>query len=123
MRQALQRRNGDRDLFRGVFVRYGAKAGWHSPETTVLLAPVADASGQPVCDHLWFNLTKQFAALDLVEGDIVEFAGRITPYVKGYQGQIDGLTMPQEIDYKLSRPTKVRRYRWGEDAPLRAVAA
>jgi hypothetical protein len=117
MRNELAERGGERATYRGVFQRYGMKNGWKgSAETTVLLAPVADANGHPVCDHLWFNLTKQFADLDLLEGDIVEFAGRVVPYTKGYQGRRDDVDKPMDTDYKLSRPTNAARHRWRGDS-------
>src|SRR5512146_1372345 len=103
MRESLAVREDERTTFRGRCERFGTKGGWKGrSELTVLLVDVRDAHGQPVCDHLWFNKTRGFAALHLQKGDIVEFDGRVTEYRKGYRGK-------GGRDYQLSRPTKVRK--------------
>ena len=110
MRKTLEAREEERARFKGTFERFGAKTGWKGrPETTVLLREIHDSAGAPVCDHLWFNLTKAFAALDLQPGDTVAFDARVKEYVKGYLGRRDDVYKPVEIDYKLSHPTKVRK--------------
>lgn len=98
MRKALAAVNGERSVYRGTFERFGVAANRFGVKPTLVLVRVTDAAGAPVCDHLWFAVTKAFAALDLFPGDVVEFAGRVTPYRKR------GGT-----DYKLSRPTQVRK--------------
>ncbi len=109
-RKKLARINGTRQRFTGTFERFGTKNGYKGPEPTVLLTQVRDGStGKIVTDHLWFNLTKRFAALDLQKGDKVAFDARVTEYEKGYKGWNweRQLEAPISIDYKLSFPTKV----------------
>jgi hypothetical protein len=65
--------------------------------------------GNVVTEHLWFNMTKGFAVLGLQAGDTVEFRGKVEKYVKGYKGYRDDVDKPLEEDFKLSRPTKVRK--------------
>jgi hypothetical protein len=118
MRHKLKTMNDERKRFTGEFVRFGTKRGWEGrTEPTVLLKGVVDIeTGQKVTDHLWFNLTKAFSVLGLVEGDVIAFDARVTRYTKGYQGrraeqrgEAWGAT-----DYKLSRPTKVERVNDGQ---------
>ena len=115
MRRQLKARDGDRLTFRGVFVRYGKKPAWRGPEpkTTLLFRKIIEVeSGQIVAEHLWFNETKRFKAMgNLVEGDVIQFDARVTPYRKGYWGrdwerQIEN---PPGWNYKLSYPTKISR--------------
>lgn len=111
MRKKLSNMSGERRRFCGWFVRYGTKPAYRGPDLrTVLLADVTDVvSGEVVTDHLWFNLTKGFAALgELGEGDIVSFDARVTGYQKGYRGRRDDVYKPVERDYRLERPTKIR---------------
>ena len=104
-----------RTRFKGVFVRIGIKTntytGWQ--EETLLLRDIIELeTGKKVTDHLWFNYTKGFKDLgELSEGDILEFDARVTPYKKGYRGYDDDkwLANPPRIDYKLSRPTKIKK--------------
>ena len=67
------------------------------------------SSGKMVTDHLWFNLTKGFEALQLLEGDIVGFDARVTRYLKGYRGRREDELRPVGVDYRLSFPTKVEK--------------
>jgi hypothetical protein len=110
MRKNLARIDGVRGIFTGTFVRFGEKNGYKGPEPTVLLQHICDASGHEVTDHLWFNLTKGFAALDLHGGETVEFRARVKGYIKGYKGRNweKSLEAPLTEDYKLSHPTKIR---------------
>ncbi len=109
MREKLSRIKGSRGTFSGTFVRFGIKNGFKGPERTVLLKDVKDENGQVVADHLWFNLTKGFKSLNLIEGDEVEFDARAKEYIKGYKGRNERarLEAPLEIDYLLSYPTRV----------------
>lgn len=111
MRTALAAREEERATFRGTFTRFGTKRGWEGREAfTVLLIDIRDARGQPVCDHLWLNLTLQLERLGLEPGDIVQFDARVKAYTKGYFGRrTDGWEKPIETDYKLSHPTKVQK--------------
>ena len=77
MRTKLAEKKDVRDIFRGTFVRFGVKDGYKGPEKTILLKEICDKNGEPVTDHLWFNLTKGFAALELKDGNVVEFTARV----------------------------------------------
>ena len=111
MRKQLAKMDNVRATFRGVFERFGVKSGWNGrQETTVLLKDITDATGKRVCDHLWFNLTKQFKSLHLEPGDVVQFDARVRQYTRGYRGwREDVYDKPVETDYKLSYPTRVVR--------------
>ena len=110
MRKALAAQEDERSSFSGTFERFGSKPGWQGrQEQTVLLKDVCDRTGTRVCDHLWFNLTKAFALLNLQSGDTVAFDARVKAYEKGYFGRRWDVYKPAEIDYKLSHPTRVRK--------------
>lgn len=110
MRKALAPREGERAQFRGIFERFGTKLGWQRATLqTILLKDIHDTTGIRVCDHLWFNLTGAFAALDLQPGDLVQFDARVKEDVKGYFGRRDDVWKPAEVDYKLSHPTRVMK--------------
>lgn len=109
MRTALGKNEGVRDIYTGEFVRTGVKKGYKGPLPTILLKDVRDIDGTIVTEHLWFNMTKGFASLCLQQGDIVEFRGKVERYIKGYKGYRDDVDKPLEEDFKLSRPTKVRK--------------
>jgi hypothetical protein len=110
MRTALEAREEERATFQGTFARYGTKHGWQGrEEKTVLLKDICDQTGKRICDHLWFNMTKAFALLNLQPGECVEFDARVKAYLKGYQGRRDDVWKLVEVDYKLSHPTKVRK--------------
>lgn len=109
MRKELAKIENVRDTFSGTFIRFGTKNGYKGTITTILLNSIRDKSGKIVTDHIWFVLTKGFAALNLKEGNIVEFRARVKEYVKGYKGYNEEKAMdaPLELDYKLSHPSKV----------------
>lgn len=119
-RSRLRLRLNERARFTGVFVRYGEKPGYRgNSEKTILLRDIrpADERDHVVSDHLWFNLTKGFAALGILrEGDRIEFEARVGRYEKGYAGRRQEVYKPIETDYKLGRPTKIRRLAEGEPA-------
>jgi len=97
MRKALKL-NGERRRFVGVFVRLGTKNGWKGRTlTTVLLKDIKDANGRLICDHLWFNLTKEFDNLTLKNGTR------------------ENVDKPVELDFKLSHPTKVQVVPYSEE--------
>lgn len=110
MRTELAKMEDVRGVFTGIFVRFGEKNGYKGPVQTVLLKDVCNESGKMVTDHLWFNLTKGFSAIDLKGGELIEFRARVKEYVKGYKGHVEERRWdaPLELDYKLSRPAKVR---------------
>ncbi len=109
MRTELAYRDGERATFCGTFERFGSKRGWMGDEPTLLLKDIRTPDGTPICDHLWFNRTQQFAALDLAPGDVVQFDARVKAYEKGYKERRDDVYVPIETDYKLSHPTKVQK--------------
>ena len=109
MRQGLQKLDGVRRRFVGVFVRYGTKKGWKGVTLTTILLKDIKINGKLICDHLWFNLTKEFDNLTLKEGTTVAFDARVREYLKGYRGYRDDVyDKPVERDFKLSHPTKVQ---------------
>lgn len=109
MRKELEKIENYRGIFTGTFVRYGLKRGWNGiAKETILLLDIKDDKGNILSDHLWFNLTKGFSALDLKVNDRVQFEARVTKYLKGYFGYRDDVYKPVEIDYKLSYPTKLK---------------
>lgn len=112
MREDLKKINGLRMQFIGRFVRFGQKNGYKGPLPTLLLQDVKMVGAPDIkTDHLWFNVTKRFAALDLKEGDMVLFDARVTEYLKGYQGYKEDAQYdkPVQVDFKLSHPTNVRK--------------
>ena len=108
MRKKLKKFNEIRKRFKGTFERFGTKSGYKYPLTTLLFKDITDISTkEKVCSHIWFNLTKGFNAIDLKEGDVVEFDARVKRYVKGYMGYREDVYKQIETDYKLSHPTKI----------------
>lgn len=110
MRTRLASRLTERSMFRGTVHRFGTKPGWKGRELrTMLLVEVTDDTGTVVADHLWLNDTKALAALALQPGEVVEFQARVTLYTKGYRGRRLDVDKPLARDYRLERPTRVRR--------------
>ena len=98
-----------RHVFTATFVRFGFRNGYIGPVKTMLLQDVT-LDSKIVSDHLWFDLTKGFSGADLSPGDVVEFCARVSAYEKGYKGHKDDvLNRPIESDYRLSRPTKIKK--------------
>ena len=112
MRKGLEKVNGSRIKFIGIFERYGSKTNFKGyPEKTILFKDVKNNS-TVITDHIWFNMTKGFETLGkLKQGDIVEFYARVKKYYKGYAGFKEEIQWenPIEVDYKLSHPTKIKR--------------
>ena len=114
VRHQLKKIEEYRGTFTGTFQRFGIKNGWHGKKTkTILLTTIKDHKGQIITDHLWFNYTKGFQKLNLREGVCVQFDARVKPYLKGYGGGYE-YEYGQEIDYKLSHPTKITLKTKGE---------
>lgn len=107
MREDLKIIKNVRDRFSGTFERFGTKKNYHGYAiSTILLKDIKDKLGKIISDHLWFNHTKGFENLgSLNEGDIVFFDARVTPYIKGYVNNREGIDN-REVDYRLSHPTK-----------------
>lgn len=99
----------DRHVFTATFIRFGFRDGYKGPVKTILLQDVL-LDDKIVTDHLWFDLTKGFESADLLPGDVVEFCARVSIYEKGYKGyRNDVFDRPIEKDYRLSRPTKIKK--------------
>lgn len=109
MRKKLRELKEQRMTFTGTFERHGTKIGWKGREQdTVLLVNIKDNDGNKVADHLWFNFTKGFRKLGLLEGgEVIEFCARVKRYDKGYVNRRRGIS-ERKTDYKLSYPTKFR---------------
>jgi hypothetical protein len=116
MRHALKQLEGERRRFTGTFVRHGTKHAFKgAPLPTILLKDIRDSSGKIVCDHLWFNLTKEFDNLNLTEGMVLGFDARVKSYYKGYQGRREDVDKPIERDFRLANPTKVQVIPYSEE--------
>lgn len=110
MRKELKCLKHMRATFTGTFERSGTKTSFGHTKQTLLFTNIRDSDGRIVADHLWFNLTKGFAALGLLPGDAVRFNARCKSYEKGYKGYRDDVfDKPIEIDYKLSHPSKLQK--------------
>jgi len=106
MREALKKKLGSRERFKGTFKKYGLKSSYKGlPKETILLVDVQTIEEQHITEHLWFNHTKGFKTLGtLYPGDVIAFDARVRPYMKGYIGDEWDT---QDVDYKLSHPTKL----------------
>jgi hypothetical protein len=116
VRVALKAIDQVRKKFQGVYEREGKKINWNGySEPTILLRHVRDEAGVVVTDHLWFARTKTFDALGpLKTGDLIEFEARVTHYRKGYVNRKIRVN-ESSVDYKLSRPTKLRIITRGDE--------
>lgn len=109
IRKELGKLYNVRQSFIGKFKRFGKKI--QNKQPTILLLNIyaidrksLNIQSPMLTDHLWFNLTKQFQALDLHKNDLVIFDARVKEYTKGFN---------KKIDYKLSHPyhiTKITSY-------------
>lgn len=99
----------ERQYFTATFERFGKKNGYMGQVETVLLINVMDESGKILTDHLWFNMTKGFKALNLEKGDKISFMGRVQKYQKGYFGYRKDVYLPPSTDYKISRLTQIKK--------------
>jgi hypothetical protein len=112
MRKKLKDLLEKRTRFSAKFERFGTKNGYMAIEKTILLKEVkCIETDEIVTDHLWFTCYKGWDSLGLEKDDCVEFDARVVEYIKGYKGynierQIDS---PLSIDYKLERPTKLKK--------------
>lgn len=111
MRTKLKKINSKPDTkeeFTGTFVKFGGKNNNGEWETTILLKNIKDKNGKLVTDHLWFNNSKGFEALNLKENDVIRFKAKVSQYKKGYLGRDKTLSniKPKEKDYKLLNPSK-----------------
>lgn len=103
MRTELSKINNIRTTYTGTFSRLGKKNNKYSTKTleTILLLDIKNSSGKVLTEHLWFNYTKGFRKLGLLqEGDLISFRARVKPYIKGYH--------KDQLDFKLSHPTDIK---------------
>lgn len=122
MRVKLAKLGSDsRFTFQGQFARYGYKRatdrrGNEHYMPTLLLTNLQVQDGDRfnlVTDHLWFNLTKGFQELGLLNtDDVVQLNGRVNDYYKGY------FTSPKQHDIKLSYPSKIKLVNQRDIVPL-----
>lgn len=96
MRKELGNIEGYRGVFTGKVERFGSVTNKWGCRTTILLKDVADESGRPMTDHLWFTCGVLWDKIRPIENDKVKFHARVKEYYKrsGY-------------DYRLSNPTKI----------------
>ena len=108
MRKALGDKEGERRSFHATFVRFGSKRGYQGyKEETLLLKNIVDVlTNKLIADHAWFNFTKSFQRLKLIEGIQIGFDARIKEYHKGYVNKRYGIDNRRK-DYRLSHPTNV----------------
>lgn len=125
MRTQLAKLGADsRFTFRGQFARYGYKRAvdrrgneHYAPTLLLTDLQVKNEAGRfvAVADHLWFNLTKGFQKLGLLqENDLIQLDGRVNDYYKGY------FTGPKQRDLKLSYPSKIKLLAARTTVPLPA---
>ena len=109
MREQLQKLEGQRKRFTGIFERYSTKPGYDGrpPIRTILLKDIQDCSNKIVSDHIWITEGLRFQKLGTLNvGDKISFDARVTEYYKGYINHNEGLDYKQR-DYRLSFPTNV----------------
>ena len=107
-RHKLGALEGKRLRFQARIERRSEKPAYRGlPVPTLLLSGVSLAeTGDEVTDHLWFTAGKW--AESLRPGDLIEFDARVDSYVKGYRGSREDVHLPEESDWHLERPTRVR---------------
>lgn len=110
MRSVLKKYLGLRFKVYAEVDKFGQKSAYRGlPKTTILLKDIKDENGVTLTDHLWLTVGKRIDKHSLTPGDLIEFDGRVTEYVKGYQGSRWGVYAPIEKDYRLSNPTRIRK--------------
>jgi len=109
MRIGLAKQDGERKRFKATFGRLGRRVGYKGySEETILLKDVRDLeTDKIVTDHVWFAFTKGFQTIALSEDVKIEFEARVKKYTKGYVNTRAKINN-QEIDFRLSNPTKIK---------------
>lgn len=109
MREELKKIKGQRIKFSAIISKYGFKRAYRGPDLkTVLLIDVKDVVNNiTVADHLWFTCGKSWEPF--CEGDVIEFEARVGIYQKGYKGRREDVFNPVSYDYRLERPTKMKK--------------
>lgn len=108
-RDRLEELIGERMTFEAKVERFGKKSGWQGrEETTILLVDVLRTdTAEIVTNHLWFTAGSSWYLVE--EGDRVRFDARVSGYEKGYFGRREEVYRPCSVDYRLERPTKIRK--------------
>lgn len=110
MRKKLKKLHNKRLTFTAYIERFGTKSAFRGdPIPTILLLNICCFdTGEVVSDHLWFTKGKSW--LPFNPGDKIQFDARVTTYEKGYKGYRDDIyDCPVTIDYRLERPTKIKK--------------
>lgn len=111
VRTKLEKIEEVRDSFYGTFKRCGRAT---TGKLTVLIVDIRNKHGNIIADHVWFNLTKGFKDIGFMSpGEMLRFDARVRKYEKGYKGQKDDILARNgglKEDYKLSHPSKIKRY-------------
>lgn len=58
---------------------------------------------EPITDHVWFPLTREFAAF--AHGDRIRFSAAVQPYMKAGPRDVRGRHTPRVLDYGFARPS------------------
>ena len=72
----------------------------HSGKIYVLILEVK-YKGKIVADHLWLDEVTQFLNLQPNEGDIIQFKGSVSGYIRGSLKNIDRVRSAADFDYCL----------------------
>ena len=112
MNEMAKRKLGEYNNQRLKFVasveRFGSKRGFKGPKPTILLKDVRiDGCEEIITDHLWFSKGKIWDEFNV--GDVVSFEARVALYQRGYNGRREDVYVPTTTDYKLERPTKIKK--------------
>jgi hypothetical protein len=99
----------ERHTYTATFTRFGSKHAYRGDDIKTLLLSDVRLNGQIVTDHLWFTCGVTWERLDLQPNDLVQFDARVSQYEKGYKGHREDVFAPVLTDYRLERPTRVRK--------------
>ena len=99
----------ERHTFTATFDRVGYKRAFRGDDVKTLLLQDVRLDGQLVTDHMWFTCGVTWARLDLHAGDQVQFDARVGTYEKRYKGYRDDVCAPVTKDFRLERPTHVKK--------------
>ncbi|MDR1857288.1 MAG: AAA family ATPase [Desulfovibrio sp.] len=126
LNKALASIKNQRGTFCGVFVCYGARPAFKGPDKPmVLLADVRNTKGNIVAERMWLSRTKGFAAVDLQNGDMVQFDALVERNARLYLVYVPGLELPHyvPVDYVLNRPTNILKLEPGDTFPVAPSSA
>ncbi|HYG03414.1 MAG TPA: hypothetical protein VD927_13275 [Chryseosolibacter sp.] len=123
MRKKLAADQGERMTFTAMFVRLGKRTNYKGyTEETVLLKNIKKlGTPEVLTDHVWLTFTRAFQQLHLKEGELISFDARIKRYAKGYVNKALKINQ-QSHDYRLSHPTKVKKFNANRDSASESTA-